>query len=335
MLEFLKLPETERQAFLFEAEAHFKRPAQILEKDIWVCWALESLFRLKLPMVFKGGTSLSKVYRSIARFSEDLDITIDHAASGDLIVDPLAESLSNTKRRAFSDRMQGFTKNQVRDLIQPHFEQLKEEFPIRNVSTNEDGDSLLVDYISVFPASNYLLSRIKLEFGARNAIEPSASHVIEPDVLDWEASRQFKFPSASVPVLLGERTFWEKATLIHAEISRKNLKSTMARYSRHWYDLSQLAQHQIGIKALERPDLRDHVIRTKTALFGVAGVDYRLVASGQCQLMPQGDLNMALEQDYNAMIEASMFDGTPPSWAEILLILHDLEQRINSDHATA
>lgn len=117
---------------------------------------------------------------------------------------------------------------------------------------------------------------------------------------------------------------------IHAEITRKNPKLNMERYSRHWYDLAQLTRYDAGARALKRVDLRDHVIRTKTALFGVAGVNYDLVAQGACQLVPSEALHQALEQDYLSMVEAGMFDGTPPTWAALLEVLQQLEGQINA-----
>ena len=185
--------------------------------------------------------------------------------------------------------------------------------------------------------------QLKFEFGSRNAIEPSEVKLVQPEVLGWAQAKQLRFPSAHVPVLLAERTFWEKVTLIHAEITRRNPKANVERYSRHWYDLAKLSfsapqQHlaglgrlsPIGARALTRTDLRDHVIATKTALFGVAGVNYAEVASGACRLVPDGSLAEGLAWDYAAMLEASMFDETPPSWSELMAALTMLEQQIKT-----
>lgn len=243
--------------------------------------------------------------------------------------DPLAATVSNTKRREFSERMKTFTHEKVLNVIKPHFGAHLEGLPHLKLSLVESGDQLLIEYENVI-TNSYILGQIKLEFGARNAVEPSAVHVIQPDVLAWEVSKQLEFPSAKVPFLLAERTYWEKVTLIHAEITRKNPKLNMERYSRHWYDLAQLARHDAGARALKRVDLRDHVIRTKTALFGVAGVNYNLVAQGNCQLIPRDALHDALEHDFLSMVEAGMFDGTPPTWAVLVEALRQLEEQINN-----
>jgi hypothetical protein len=341
--EFLRLSLAERRELLEGAAIALGRPAAILEKDVWVCWALGVLFSPETPkMVFKGGTSLSKVYGVIKRFSEDLDITIDHLASGDDITDPLAVDMSNTKRQEFSERMKSFTVQTVREIILPHLERAALQLPITSVRVSDSGEEIFINFESIF-GEVYVLPRIKLEFGSRNAIEPSETVRIEPDVLDWKPAQVVTFPSALVPVLVAERTYWEKVTLIHAENTRRNAKANTERYSRHWYDLAMLSflapqQHlaglgrlsPIGARALARTDLRDHVIATKTALFGVAGVHYTEVAAGACKLVPDGALNDGLERDYASMLEAGMFDSTPPAWAELMRTLANLEIQINS-----
>ena len=329
MNEFLALNGSDRQVLLENAAEALRRPAAILEKDIWVCWALEALFKLETPtMVFKGGTSLSKVYGAIQRFSEDLDITIDHRDSKDALLDPMAEGVSNTKRREFSERMKVFTVKTVRDTVLPHLQTLARHVPINDLRLNPDGDQILIDF-QTLSAGAYVVPSLTLEFGSRNAIEPSEIKLVEPEVLAWEQAKQLRFPSARVPVLLAERTFWEKVTLIHAEITRRNPKANVERYSRHWYDLAKLSLSPIGARALTRTDLRDHVIAVKKALFGVAGVNYDEVATGGCRLVPDGSLAEGLARDYAAMLEAGMFDETPAGWPELMTNLTKLEQQIN------
>jgi hypothetical protein len=330
--EFLQLPSDQRSAFLNDASKALGRAVPILEKDIWVCWALEALFKLEHPrMVFKGGTSLSKVFKSIERFSEDIDVTIDHRASHDPINDPLEQGISKTKLREFSERMKVFTAQQVMEVIKPHLEDQARGVPIKSLKTNADQNEILIEYHSADREQpGYVLPTIKLEFGARNAIEPSAYHQVEPDVVAWQAAQVLGFPKASIPVLAAERTFWEKITLIHAENTRRNAKLSIERYSRHWYDLARLAVNQIGTRGLQDTVLRDDVIHTKTVLFGLAGVDYSQVQQGKCQLVPVDDFKTQLERDYVQMVNARMFDGEAPSFQSILEVLGDLELKINT-----
>lgn len=103
---YLELPESDQKDILQAAAAELGRQAAVLEKDIWVCWTLQTLFSMPdaHPMAFKGGTSLSKVYGAIDRFSEDVDITLDYRHF-EADFDPFAEGISNTKIRKFSNRL--------------------------------------------------------------------------------------------------------------------------------------------------------------------------------------------------------------------------------------
>jgi Nucleotidyl transferase AbiEii toxin, Type IV TA system len=280
-------------------------------------------------MVFKGGTSLSKIYGAIHRFSEDLDITIDYREAHDPIADPFSSEVSNTQRRAFSERMRVFTAETLASRILPKLQALATNLPVRAIRLNEAQDTITLEYESAF-GSGYLLPQLKLEFGSRNAIEPNQIALVQPDLLAWAPAHDLLYPRAHVPVLLAERTYWEKVTLIHAENTRKNAKANTDRYSRHWYDLAMLAQHEIGARALQRTDLLVQVIHVKSLLFAVSGVNYQEVATGACKLVPSDALHDGLERDYLEMINAGMFDGMPPTWGELMDTLGNLEQRINA-----
>jgi hypothetical protein len=140
--------------------------------------------------------------------------------------------------------------------------------------------------------------------------------------------------------LLAERTYWEKVTLIHAKNTRRNPKANVEPYSRYWYDLAMPSLSRISVRVLTCTDLRDHVIATKTAPLGVAGVNYAEVGAGACKLVPRGalndglepwtrtmDSNHGLERDYASMPETGMFNLTPPAWAELMVALDALRHR--------
>ncbi len=339
MLEhFFDLSLERRRSFLDEASSALERNPVLLEKDIWVCWALQTLFALPSPdhlaptMVFKGGTSLSKVYRAIQRFSEDIDITLDHRSSGDPLHDPV--TASGNQRSRFAERMKQYTANHVAQVIKPHFERSISSIPVTHLEiAGAELEQLIISYSSPYSSSpygsNYVLPRIKLEFVSKNATEPHEIHLVQPDILAWQPAKQLEFPHALVAVLSAERTFWEKATLIHAEVTRRNRKLSVQRYSRHWYDLAQLLVCGIAEKALVNHVVRDSVIQTKTALFAVAGVDYQEVSSGRCRLVAHA-LDAQLERDFEAMIDAGMFEGKSPKWSEVVEHLGQLERQINT-----
>lgn len=235
---FLNLSPNEQNEILQATFQISKKFPQVLEKDVWICWTLEKLFSMPdaHPMAFKGGTSLSKVFNIIERFSEDVDITIDYKSFN--TDDPFDPSTSNTKRKKISDQLKLFMKDYVTNEIVPYLKScIQNEFaqPIK-IEVSDDGEKLNVHYPSVCEHKMpYIKSYVFIEFGARNVTEPSAIHNIHPEIVSHVKGLQL--PCAQVNVLNPERTFWEKATLIHVECNRGKFKDNAQRLSRHWYDL--------------------------------------------------------------------------------------------------
>lgn len=312
----------------------------ILEKDIWLCLALEKLFQLQgaESMVFKGGTSLSKVYRAIERFSEDVDVTIDWRTLH-------SKPPSREELKVLSKNKLGKLKEEITELLCAHVEQrVKPELQrllaeVRNDISVEfergaDGepvrDKLRVYYPAVAEqGDHYIPASILIEFGARNPIEPGEAHTIVPAVAEYVPA--VDFPSAKVNVLSPQRTFWEKATLIHDECHRpaEKAKPNASRMSRHWYDLVRLADHEIGPLSVQNFELLKQVIEVKTLFFSYGFSRYDLCDTGQLRLVPEGALLDALKADYQAMLDAAMFYGVSLSFEEIVARLTALETEIN------
>ena len=201
-------------------------------------------------MAFKGGTSLSKVYNAIFRFSEGVDITIAHNALDDSI-DPFNQSSSRNARSRYSDTLKGKVATHVTDVVAPYTRgALDAELGLAPDAVELDPgnpENVFIHYPSAFDAAgDYLVHRVKVEFGGRNTIIPNEAHTIRPYVA--EHAQGLAFPQAQVHVLAAERTFWEKATLIHAACGRP-LRQDSSRQSRHWYDLDRLAQSDIGARS--------------------------------------------------------------------------------------
>lgn len=318
---FLKLSLLERaEALQFAATAIGKSP-RVLEKDLWVCWCLEKLFSDEsLPeFVFKGGTSLSKVFGAIDRFSEDIDITI----SGEALGFSDRRDLSNAARDRELDKLQkelhSFAKDRLVNLLEDD-----------EVRVELDHDSTLwLHYPSCTSSvsNHYLRDCVKVELGARNPIVPAERHFITADIA--EALTQFTFPRVTATVLSPSRTFWEKATILHLEYHRPESKPTAERIARHYYDLSILAKHSIGKAALEKLDLLEEVAADKKRLFRCAWANYDQAKPGSLRLAPLKSRAPALEEDFNKMIESGMFPTDPLSWIEIVEHLTILEAEIN------
>lgn len=234
---FLSLAATDRKDAYAVAEQDLQRSPLALEKDLWVVWALDALFSCPdLPaMAFKGGTSLSKVFEAITRFSEDIDITMDCRELAPEI-DPFADGTSGKQRARDDETLKAQVLAHSKNLVVPHLTARADQMnlPGLKVEIEADGEVVWVRYPTDFPDdSRYLREGVKIEFGGRNMTEPHERVTVLPYLADVFGDR-FAFPSATVEVLAPERTFWEKFTLAHAESNRPVFRATSERLSRHW-----------------------------------------------------------------------------------------------------
>lgn len=261
---YFDLPISDQADLLQSLAPVMGRRAEILEKDIWLCQVLDILFQLPLrkPMAFKGGTSLSKVYKAIDRFSEDIDVTVDYRS---LVADaPELESItSNSQRGKLSDALQvALTTHVINELMPALQATLATALPKlpTSIEVSDDADKLWVFYPSaVENTDSYVRPSIMIEFGGRNSTLPQSTLFITADIA--EHVPDLVLPTAQVSVLSAARTFWEKATLIHVECHRPRLRPNAQRLSRHWYDLARLADHEVGQQALQDTGLLRNVLR--------------------------------------------------------------------------
>ena len=335
---FMSLPVKDRVEILAQGETALRRPAQLLEKDVWICWALDAVFRIPHgpAMAFKGGTSLSKVFQAIDRFSEDIDITLDYQYFGD-VTDPLAPGTSRTLIDGFSDRVRkDYLPGFLRAKVRPHLEQVAAELASADVSpvqigVSGDGGTLEIGYPRTVDLSrSYVRDRVLIEFGARNVVRPSLRRTIRPYLTELTIDVPIAFPLATVDVLIPERTFWEKITLAHAENTRSTKHELPPRFARHWYDLHMLAKHPvIGPSALTADRERDGVIDLKSVLFRQGGVDYTACSTGRLRLVPKEPMRSALRVDYDEMLASGMVEGEPPIFSALMDSIQVLEARIN------
>jgi predicted nucleotidyltransferase component of viral defense system len=330
---YLSLSKNEQSQILrsLSMNRNINRNAIVLEKDIWICWALEFLFKMpnSLPMAFKGGTSLSKAFRIIERFSEDLDITIDYKAFN--CEDPFSDGVSKTRIKNISDQLKLKVSEYLKNSILPYFEriiseQFKETPP--TMSLGDDGETLFLNYPSAIERQGgYIRDAIKLEFGGRNITIPSDMQIIKADISDH--IKDLSFPSTEVRVLSPQKTYWEKITLIHYECNRLPPKDNADRISRHWYDIAMLANHNIGNEAAANRALLNEVIKVKKIFYNSSFAKYDDCLSGNLRLIPDDNLLKRLEKDFNAMLDNKMFYGEQPSFNSIISDIQKLESNLN------
>lgn len=332
---FLEFSETERRLFIQQAGINSEKNSIIFEKDFWVCWLLRHL--LNLPgigehLTFKGGTSLSKVYSVINRMSEDIDLSFHRSFlgfHGDS--DPEAALGSNERNRRLEQLHQSCTQL-VKDNVFPELQksiakELDSEWILK--IDEYDPQTLYFTYPSVIESlgSTYIKPVVKVEFGARSDNWPQETKTIRsylaevyPDILS-EAEK------INVRVLTIARTFWEKATILHAEFHRSEAEKIPGRYFRHYYDLFQIAQSEHKIQILNDLSLLDRVTEHKKVFFRSKKANYETAKLGSLRLYPQIHQHNDLRIDYEEM--RAMFFAAPPRFDEILEGLKILEREIN------
>jgi len=321
-----QLSNSDRRDVYRTAADRLGLPAIVVEKDAWICWALQMVFSNSgaLPMAFKGGTSLSKVFGLIKRFSEDIDLTIGFDAMPDEL------PTSRNQRDKLSATLRGLVASHLAEDVRPHLiRMLQHVSPAATVSL-DDPETLCIHYPSCFNnRGGYISPQVRLEFGGRNRITPSDVHDVRPYVA--ELNLPVRIPTATVNVLSPARTFWEKVTLAHAACAASDWRSDADRVARHWYDLALLADHRIADQALNDYALLHDVVAMKSAFWSKSGVAYEKCLTGECRLVPDGLLLAGLRQDYEKMIRAGMFSEAPPPFDAVILRLQVLEARINAE----
>lgn len=311
------------------------RPAHLLEKDIWVVWALSAIYGSPLAgsLTFKGGTSLSKVYKIIDRFSEDIDLTYDiRALVPDLLRDGNPIPVTPSQEKKISGAVRARLPDWIQGTIQPILEKAMVADGLQATLSiaGKDRDKLVIAYPAVRTGTGYAAPTIQLEFGARATGEPHQSHGVSCDlapIIDG-----VDFPTAAPLVMLAERTFWEKATAAHVYCLQDRLRGE--RYSRHWYDLAAIGNTAHIDKAIKDRDLANQVAEHKSMFFAEKDVhgqwiDYRKAVSGALKIIPEGASLAALEKDYSDMLEDGLLALEQPGFATLMERCMAIQDRIN------
>ncbi|MEZ6081091.1 MAG: nucleotidyl transferase AbiEii/AbiGii toxin family protein, partial [Pirellulaceae bacterium] len=246
------LPMKQRNE-LFQASADRRGllPA-IIEKDFWVCWLLKKLFasdELEGQLVFKGGTSLSKVHHLIERFSEDIDLVLNWGllGYGDEGIDPWQNLPSTNSQNRFNEEFNRRSATYIRETLHPLVETITQSVDeIRCVIPENDPNVIEVQYPASF-SSTAFKPEVKLEIGPLASWIPKADHVIQPYAGE-DFPRVFDNADCPVVAITAERTFWEKATILHQQAHRHG--HLPPRYSRHYYDLYRMTQSEVASNAL-------------------------------------------------------------------------------------
>lgn len=298
----------------------------VVEKDYWVTYFLDYLFnenKWKEYFTFKGGTSLSKCFGIIQRFSEDIDLILDWRVLGYDKLEPWLIR-SNTKQDKFNkeinEKTERFLKEDFLTELVKDFSQEDFEFEIDSL----DPQTILFSYPKIFD-SNYLSRTIRLEIGSLAAWTPATNISIIPIIGDAYANI-FK-EKTNLRTVSVERTFWEKATILHHEANRPESSKMPHRYARHYYDMYKIANSKYKDKAIKDKELLRKVTEFKMKFYPRKWAKYEDAMDSKLRLVPDKFRFLELENDYKAMSE--MIYGEYPSFEEIIKILKELETEIN------
>jgi hypothetical protein len=300
-----QMPAEERADLFAETAARKALQEAIIEKDFWVCWMLKQLFSiddLTGRLLFKGGTSLSKIFHAISRFSEDIDLAVDYVALGFKAErDPRRQDISKTKRIGILDEMmeecRRYVGGEFLDILKAHCGEILGATDAWSLSVREQ-DRNVVQFrypTAITKNLDYVSPQVVLELGTHAEFVPHDRFTIRSFAAE-------EFPNVvvdgdvAVVALLAKRTFWEKAPILHSEYYRLPKKPIPERYSRHYYDVAMLAKGSIRADALADRDLLTQVVRHKETLYP-SWARYDLAGPGSLRLVPVENRVTALERD--------------------------------------
>ncbi|MDI9689787.1 nucleotidyl transferase AbiEii/AbiGii toxin family protein [Burkholderia cenocepacia] len=332
---YFALGREDQDEVLEQARENTGRPTHLLEKDVWVVWTLGALFdsALAADLTFKGGTSLSKAYKIIDRFSEDLDLTYDIRK---LIADitggeeflPANRSQASKWTKAVRDRLPDWITGEVQPVLQKALELAKLDAKLEIAGT--DRDKLLLHYPAVKQGTGYVAPVVTLEFGGRATGEP---HAIVPVACDMAGQVDgVAFPTAAPLVMSVARTFWEKATATHVSCAQGRIRGE--RYARHWHDLAAIMRSSHFSAAIEDravaravADHKSHFFSEKDAEGKV--IDYFAAVEGGLQIVPDGAAREALATDYAKMLEDQVMVGNALPFDHLMKACAEVAQQAN------
>lgn len=361
-IEILRSSADERRTLFETVAADLQTQAANVEKDLYVCWVLDFLFNRRgddpVGLYFKGGTSLSKAYGLIRRFSEDIDIGIYKAdLNVPLEADIAALPSVNQQQRALAEKVDEAARQYISGPLK---DELTKEITAVEKAIEEPGhfslgfgfdayrkrealDILVVEYKSVFATSDaYVQAAVRIEGGARPDPEPAEPREILPYIAS-EFPGQTNVAVPNVTTVKPERTFWEKVLILHAITEMTEKRSADAnpdkpvpdlnRYSRHYYDVHQIWTHpDYGDAAAEIRDLAEACRQHKMLMFRAPDHRYDRAVPGSYRLVPTADMRAKLAADYQRM--SAMIFGSAPAFSDVIASIEALQQRLNAplDH---
>jgi Nucleotidyl transferase AbiEii toxin, Type IV TA system len=329
MTEWLKQTPERQGELLSLVSARTGLPAGAIEKDWWVTLALYAIFKTDWSdsLVFKGGTSLSKAWDIIERFSEDIDLVLDRSVlgfSGDLT----KGQIRNLRKKSCEFTSGPFRENITAKLLEMGVPETSFKLTAREVkSSDTDPQVLILQYQSVVEKGDYLKGAVLIEVGARSLKEPAEMREITSIITGTLQDAKIAGEPFRVMTVLPSRTFLEKIFLLHEEFSRKEEKEIKDRMSRHLYDLERLMDTEHGKNALADSSLYITIIEHRAHYNAVRGLDYKEHHPEMINFVPPATVLYQWENDYKSMQENMIYGESLP-FNKLISRMEELKARI-------
>jgi len=326
---WLTLSKERRIEILNQATELTGLPSVAIEKDWWVTLALNASFSLPYSknIVFKGGTSLSKGWNLIERFSEDIDLAIDRKFFG-FDGDISKTQIKNLRKQSCEFISTTFLDDLTKTLKE--WKAIDECKLIAQPVNDSDKDPQVIEihYNSVIDTSEYLPQRVLIEVSSRSLMEPIEERKINSILSDNFSQQNFATVPFAIATVLPQRTFLEKVFLLHEEFSQDVEKIRIDRLSRHIYDLEKLMDTEHGIEALKNIDLYNNIVAHREKFNPLRGLDYANHIPSKISIIPPDGVIKDYERDYEAMTSFMIY-GEPLKFDNLIKRILELQTRIN------
>lgn len=338
-IQIINASSDERSDLFLSAAQRLGAPLTNIEKDFWVCWTLNALYHRLPPggprLLFKGGTSLSKAYGLINRFSEDIDVTVFRDDLGHTAAPEEIAGLSNKKRKAAIEAITAdcsyYISKELLTALSALMDQDTEgQGSVMLDASDESGQTLLIWYPRVDASEKgYIQAAVKIESGAKSALDPNKPCTITPYISDDISSIDLSVPD--VTTIDAERTFWDKIIIAHGLRSwfnkRGELKQDGQRISRHYYDLHCMFGSDVGRQALADLKLGADCIAHARTFFNRPDFNLANAIPGTFSLLPEGGMVDRLAVDYENT--EPMIFGQAPEFKAIMASIEAIEEVLN------
>jgi predicted nucleotidyltransferase component of viral defense system len=327
--EWVRLPKIRKTNILLALSKTLKLPTDAIEKDWWVVQTLRLIFEMDCAdsLVFKGGTSLSKAWGLINRFSEDIDLALDRKFLG------FEGDLSNQQIKKLRKASFAY----ITDEFYPTLKTKFEETSLTNVeiniteTTDSDQDPRIIEifYPSVFDNMGYIRPKVIIEVGSRSLREPFSVRSFRSFVGENYPDQPFADSSILIPTVNPERTFLEKVFLLHEEFQKPIDKIRVERLTRHLYDIERLMDTEFAEKALTNVKLYQDIVAHRRLFTPIRGIDYDNHIPQKINPIPPSEIINEWQKDYEIM-QDSMIYGESLSFSELIERIEELKKRFKS-----